>query len=182
MDNLGLMKRNLFVAGLFLSASCWGLIGCTARPQLVTVAHVDLARMEGTWHVISNIPYWLEEGKVATADRYRLRSDGRMDNTYVFRRGSFDAPEEEWHGIAWVDDAASNAHWKVQFVWPFTTDYLIIDLDPDYRWLAVGHPSRDYFWILARERSMDPMVRAGILSRAQAQGYDPARIADVPQP
>ena len=75
-----------------------------------------------------------------------------MDNTYVFRRGSFDAPEEEWHGIAWVHDTSSNAHWKVRFIWPFSVDYLIIDLDPDYRWLAVGHPSRDYFWILARER------------------------------
>ena len=176
------MTRKLFVAGLSLLAGCWSLNGCATRPPLVTVPQVDLARMEGTWHVISNIPYWLENGKVATADRYHLRPDGRMDNIYVFRRGSFDAPEEEWHGIAWVHDPASNAHWKVRFIWPFTVDYLIIDLDPEYRWLAVGHPSRDYFWILARERRLAPEVRAGILARAQDQGYDPSRIADVPQP
>lgn len=170
------MLRLLIAAGAAL------LAGCASRPPLITVPHVDLGRMEGTWHVITHIPYWLEEGKVATADRYRLRPDGRMDNTYVFRRGSFDAPEEEWHGIAWVADPATNARWKVRFIWPFSVDYLIIDLDPGYRWLAVGHPSRDYFWILARERRLDPAVKAGIVARAAAQGYDPAAFADVPQP
>lgn len=156
--------------------------GCAARPPLRTVPQVDLPRMEGTWYVITHIPYWLEEGKVATADRYRLRPDGRMDNTYVFRRGSFDAPEEEWHGVAWVHDTASNAHWKVRFIWPFSIDYLIIDLDADYRWLAVGHPSRDYFWILARERRLDPVTWSGIVARAAEQGYNTTRFADVPQP
>jgi len=170
------MSRSLIAAALAL------LSGCAARAPLVTVPQVDLPRMEGTWYVIANIPYWLEEGKVATADRYRLRPDGRMDNTYVFRRGSFDAPEEEWHGVAWVHDKTSKAHWKVQFIWPFSVDYLIIDLDADYRWLAVGHPSRDYFWILARERQLDPTIKSGIVTRAAAQGYDVARFADVPQP
>ena len=165
-----------------LLAAVFALMGCAERPPMKTVPRVDLPRMEGTWYVIANIPYWLENGKVATADRYHLREDGRMDNTYVFRRGSFDAPEEEWHGIAWVHDPATNAHWKVRFLWPFSVDYLVIDLDPDYRWLAVGHPSRDYFWILARERHLDPAIYDGIVQRAAAQGYDPTRFAFVPQP
>lgn len=172
------MRLRSLAAGLL----CALLGGCASRPPLTTVPYVDLQRMEGTWYVIANIPYWLEEGKVATADRYRLRPDGRMDNVYVFRRGSFDAPEEEWHGVAWVHDTTTNAHWKVRFLWPFSADYLVIDLDPGYRWLAVGHPSRDYFWILSRERHIDPALRAAIVARAAAQGYDPARIADVPQP
>jgi apolipoprotein D and lipocalin family protein len=162
--------------GIFL------LGGCDSRPPLITVPKVDLTRMEGTWYVITHIPYWLEEGKVATADRYKLLPDGRMENTYVFRRGSFDAPEEEWHGIAWVHDHSTNAHWKVRFLWPFSIDYLIIDLDPDYRWLAVGHPSRGYFWILSKTRQLDPAIKSGIIARAGQQGYDVTTFADVPQP
>lgn len=165
-----------------LSASLF-LLGCgPSRPPLVTVPSVDLKRMEGTWYVITHIPYWLEKGKVATADRYRLLPDGTMENIYVFRRGSFTAPEEEWHGVAWVHDQTTRAHWKVRFLWPFSLDYLIIDLDPEYRWLAVGHPSRNYFWILARERAIPAEIRAGIIARATQQGYDPSAFADVPQP
>lgn len=166
---------SLLAAGVFS--------GCgTKREPLRTVAAIDLTRMEGTWYVTHHIPYWLEEGKVATADVYKLRSDGRMDNTYVFRRGSFDAPEEEWHGVAWVVNKETNAHWKVRFVWPFSTDYMIIDMDPNYAWVAVGHPSRDYFWILSKTRQLAPEIVEGIMERAVTQGYDRTRFAAVPQP
>ena len=37
------------------------------------------------------------------------------------------------------------------WVWPISGDYEVVALDPDYRWSLVGHPSRDYAWILARE-------------------------------
>ncbi len=176
------LRRFLLLAAPLAVVAAILMPGCSAARPMPTVPKVDLKRMEGTWYVITHISYWLEEGKVATADRYRLREDGRMDNTYVFRRGTFDAPEEEWHGVAWVHNAQTNAHWKVRFLWPFSIDYLIIDLDPDYRWLAVGHPSRDYFWILCRERRLDAQVKAGIVARAVAQGYDASRFADVPQP
>jgi apolipoprotein D and lipocalin family protein len=156
--------------------------GCDARPALVTVPSVELPRMEGTWYVTHHIPYWLEEGKVATADVYRLRPDGRIDTEFVFREESFDAPEERWTGIAWVVDPTTNAHWKVRFLWPFSTDFLIIDRSADYAWVAVGHPSRDYFWILSRTRSLQPDVVDGIMTRAVAQGYDRTRFAPVPQP
>lgn len=165
-----------------LLAGCL-LVGCAAeRPALRTVTSVDLQRMEGIWYVTHHIPYWLEEGKVATADEYRLRPDGRMDNTYIFRRGSFDAPEERWHGVAWVHDTTTNAHWKVRFIWPFSIDYLIIDRDADYGWVAVGHPSRDYFWILSRTRALPAATVDGIMARAADQGYDRTRFAAVPQP
>jgi len=160
------------------------LTGCASSnlPPLRTVPHVDLGRYLGDWHVIANIPYFLENGKVATLDRYAMRADGRMDNTYLFRRGSFSAPEESWRGVAWVTNPQTNAEWQVQFIWPIRSTYLIIDLDPDYRWAVVGHPGRNLLWVLARERSLPDTVYEGILQRAAAQGYDPARIAKVPQP
>lgn len=157
--------------------------GCgSKRPPLRTVDRIELPAMEGTWYVTHHIPYWLEKGKVATADVYALRPDGRMNNTYVFRRGSFAAREQRWHGIAWVHDTTTNAHWKVRFIWPFSKDYLIIDKDGDYAWVAVGHPSRNYFWILSRTRQLPADIVDGIMARAEVQGYDRTRFAAVPQP
>lgn len=160
------------------------LAGCTTtpRPPLRTVPRVDLERYLGDWYVIANIPYVLENGKVATLDRYAKRPDGRMDNIFIFRKGSFDAPEQQWRGISWVYNHVTNAEWRVQFIWPFRVPYLVIDLDPDYRWAVIGHPSRNYLWVLARGRSLPDDVYAGILTRAAAQGYDPKRVAKVPQP
>lgn len=161
------------------------LVGCAStggRPPLRTVERVDLERYMGRWYVIANIPYLLERGKVASYDTYGVRPDGRMQNDFTFRKGSFDAPEQTWHGVAWVHNPVTNAEWRVRFIWPFSVTYLVIDLDPEYRWAVIGHPSRDYLWVLARDRSLPETVYRGILDRAAAQGYDASRIMPVPQP
>lgn len=161
------------------------LVGCAStggQPPLRTVAHVDLDRYLGRWYVVANIPYILEKGKVASYDTYALRPDGRMQNDFTFRQGSFDAPEQTWKGVAWVHDKTTNAEWRVRFIWPFAATYLVIDLDPEYRWAVIGHPSRSLLWVLARDRALPPYIYQGILDRAAAQGYDASRIAPVPQP
>ena len=173
----GVKLLALMVATLFLS-------GCssTSHIPLRGVDYVDLERYMGEWFVIAHIPYALEEGKVATLDRYALREDGKIDNVFAFREETFEAPEEEWKGVAWVSDTESNAEWRVQFLWPFSASYVIMDIDRDYRWAIVGHPSRKYLWILSRERLMAPGQLEDLIGRAEAQGFDPEVIERVPQP
>ena len=152
------------------------------KPPLKTVDHVDLDRYVGRWYVIANIPYFLENGKVASYDTYSKLPGGRLGNNFTFRRGSLDAPEVTWHGKADVVNTQTNAEWSVQFVWPFTASYLVIDLDTDYKWAVVGHPGRDLFWVLSRQRQMDEPLYQDILKRAAAQGYDISQVRKVEQP
>ncbi len=159
------------------------LSSCTSpsKPPLKTVAKVDLPRFMVDWHVFANIPYSLENGKVGTVDRYALMPDGRIQNTFLFRRGSLDAPLEEWKALAWVHDKKTNAEWRVQFVWPFRVPYLVIDLDPQYRWAVIGYPSRKLGWVLTRKTTLDDATYRGILKRMEEQGYDASRLTKVPQ-
>ena len=169
---------------LLLLGSLAALIsGCATTPALVhTVPHVDLNRYLGNWYVIANIPYVLEKGKVASYDTYSLRPDGRMNNVFTFRKGSFAAPEKSWHGVAWVVNRESNAEWRVRFLWPLYSTYLVLELDPDYRWAVVATPGHKLLWVLARERHLDDTTYAEILKRIAAQGYDASRVVKVPQP
>lgn len=159
------------------------LTGCSHRKTspLRTVPHVDLDRYLGRWYVIANIPYFLEKGKVASYDTYTRRPDGKLDNLFTFRKGSFDAPEQTWHGVAWVTNPTTNSEWKVRFLWPLTSTYLVLELDPEYRWAVVGTPGRDLLWILARDRQLAPADYEHILGLIEAQGYDRAQIVPVPQ-
>jgi apolipoprotein D and lipocalin family protein len=68
-------------------------------------------------------------------------------------------------GKAWVVDHKSNAKLKVRFFWPFSGDYWIIDLGADCQYAVVGHPKRNYLWILSRSPRMDPAVYDGIRER-----------------
>lgn len=167
----------------FLLLSSLGLLSCSSMKHapLQTVPQVDLKRYMGDWYVFANIPYSLEKGKVGTLDRYALRPDGRIDNIFLFRRGSLDAPLEQWKGVAWVHNKATNAEWRVQFVWPLRLPYLIIDLDPDYQWSVIGYPSRKLAWVLSRKPALDEATYRGILQRMAKQGYDTRLLAKVPQ-
>lgn len=172
------MKHMIAIVGLVALSGCAMMRG---GPPLETVDEVDLERYMGEWYVIANIPYFGERGNVAGRAIYRMRDDGRMDDIYRYRDGSFDAPVEEMTGVAWVVDEDSNAEWKVQFYWPIRFGYYIVGLDDDYRWTVVGHPSREYAWIMARKPELPDERYQALLDLLDARGFDSSRVEKVPQ-
>ena len=148
---------------------------------LRTVGHVDLHRYMGDWRVIANIPYFGEKNCVDSIESYALRPDGRIANTFTYRKKSFAAPQKQLHALAWVTNHQTNAEWKVRFFGLITVDYLVIDLDRDYQWAVLGYPGRKLGWILAREKTLPGHTYQAILHRLASQGYDPARFQKVPQ-
>lgn len=172
--------KKLLLIGL-VAALLAGCASMRGGEPLETVESVDLDRYMGQWYVIANIPYFGERGNVAGRAIYRPRDDGRMDDIYLYRKGDFDSEERRLEGVAWVVDETSQARWKVRFYWPFTFDYYIVDLDPDYQWTLVGHPSRSYAWIMAREPRMDDELYDSLLDRLAEHGFDRDALYKVPQ-
>lgn len=179
------MLRAIAAAALTLA-----MIGCSttqkhtmAKPKtpLRTVQHVDLRRYMGDWRVIANIPYFAEKGCVDSIESYALRPDGKIENWFTYRKESLSAPQQTIKATGEVVNQETNAEWKVKFFGLIKARYLIIDLDPEYQWTVVGHPSRDYGWIMARERSLPPATYEAILDRLAVQGYDPGKFVKVVQ-
>jgi len=169
----------MWVLALLASLS----LGCTSmKPPLKPVSHVDLPRYMGDWYVIANIPYFAEKNCFDSIESYALRPDGKIHNWFRCRKGSFDAPmEQKATAVASVLDPASNAVWSVRFFKIIAVKYEILNLDPNYQWVMVGHPSRRYGWIMARSKTLDEATYQRILQATVAQGYDPAQFHKVPQ-
>lgn len=176
--NLGLWRALTTTATVLVLSGCALL---APKEPLPTVESVDLDRYMGQWYVIANIPYFGERGNVAGRAIYRQRDDGRMDDIYIYKKGDFDAPDERLEGVAWVVDDNTRAEWKVRFYWPLSFGYYIVGLDEDYQWSMVGHPTRNYAWIMAREPTMDEALYARLLARFEALGYDASELQKVPQ-
>jgi apolipoprotein D and lipocalin family protein len=152
------------------------------KPALKTVDHVDLPRYMGDWYVIANIPYFAEKNCFDSIESYALRPDGKINNWFRCRKGSFTAPlAQKASALVTVDDPTSNAAWHVHFFKIISVKYLILALDPNYQWVLVGHPSRRYGWIMSRAKTMDEGLYQRILHDAAEQGYDPAKFQKVPQ-
>ena len=178
------MKRfGLLLVGIL------GLSGCATTttnrlqlPELRTVAHVDLNHYVGTWYDIASFPQRFQAGCTGSTATYTIRSDGDIDVVNRCRKNSLEGEEKVATGRARVIDRTTNAKLKVSFFWPFWGDYWIIDLGPDYEYAVVGHPSRDYLWILSRTPTMEAAVYDGIVERLKAQGYEVQRLNRTLQP
>ena len=165
------------------------LTGCSATttetlrlPPLRTVPSVDLERYVGTWYEIASYPQSFQEGCTATTAEYTAREDGEIDVVNRCRKGGLDGPLSEARGRARVVDRETHAKLEVSFFPLAWGEYWIIELAPDYRYAVVGHPSRDYLWILSRTPSLEQETFDAIRARLEEQGYPLDRLVVTPQP
>jgi apolipoprotein D and lipocalin family protein len=162
--------------------SITGCIDVNKYPPLSQVFKVEINRYLGLWYEIARIDHSFQKGCVASTADYSLRPDGYIKVINQCRKNSLDGEISSVEGKAWVVDRDTNAWLKVQFFWPFRGDYVIIDLDErDYSYAVVGHPSRDYLWVLSRSPEMDKERFQEIMTRIAKQGYDINRITKYPQ-
>lgn len=160
------------------------LVSCAGAPlrtsqTLQPAAAVDTQRFLGTWHIIAHIPYWPERGKVATRVEYVARADGRVDDLYYFR-DTLDGPEQRWEGVAWPLDS-SGARWKARFIWPFSTEFWVVEVDADYQLALIATPDAKLAWVYARSPQLDDERYAAALARLQALGVDSTRLQRIPR-
>ncbi|MFZ1864758.1 MAG: lipocalin family protein [Polyangiales bacterium] len=150
-------------------------------PPLETVPEVDLRRYLGTWYEIASYPQPFQKGCTHTTATYSLRDDGQIEVLNQCRKGSQDGKKDVARGRARVVDHETNAKLEVSFFGPFWGDYWITDLGPHYEYAVVGHPSRDYLWILSRTPKLDDATYRAILRRLEEKGYPLGRLVKTDQ-
>lgn len=166
---------------------CRTLLACAfAAPVLAAevapVTGFDAARYLGRWHEIASIPAWFQRDCASdTSATYTLTPEGELEVLNACRTAEGTMKEAEGRArFTQTPDvgALEVAFFSLfgQWIWPFAGDYVVIALDPAYRWSAVGHPSRDYGWILARETTLDTATLREIAGRFEAAGYDPCAL------
>ena len=142
----------------------------TPAPPLPTVQSVDLGRYYGTWYEIAHLPNRFQSMCVSdTQANYRPDDDVV---SVVNQCRTAEGTLERANGLAKVVEGSHGAKLRVSFFRPFYGDYWILELDPDYRWVLIGEPGRQYAWVLARQPQLDDATLQRLLARASALGFD----------
>lgn len=163
------------------------LNGCAAInqqvnfPPMKVVEDVEIEKYMGKWFEIASIPMSFQQDCTGTSATYTLNPDKTVKVFNQCFENSLDGPERNIEGKAWVDDKQLNSKLKVQFFWPFSGDYWLIELDKDYQYAVVGHPSRNYLWILSRKAKLDSDIYGQLLNNISSQGYDLNRVVKTLQ-
>ena len=167
------MKKILILMILLLTLKSYS----QNRPSVV--ASVDLNKYSGLWYEIARLPNPFEKNLKCITASYSIRDDGKIVVLNSGHRISDPSKISSSKGVAWIPDKNQPAKLKVQFFWPFSGNYWIIDLDKDYRYVLVGDPSFKYLWILCRKNLMEESTYKKLLEKAVSEGFDIAPLIKV---
>ena len=112
---------------------------------------------------------------VVTTAFYRRVSETELAVVHECREGSLDGPRRRSAARAVVPDPDVPAKLSLD-VGGFFGDYWIVDVADDYRYVAVGHPSRDYLWILSRTPALAEDDLTALETRLKDADFDVSRL------
>ena len=153
-----------------------------------TVPYVDINRYMGQWFEIASIPVRFQRDCVGTTANYKLLENGQVQVLNTCRKFELDGELVEAKGRGRVVEAQTNSKLEISFVgpffgdtWFFWADYWIVELGENYEYAVVGSPSREYLWVLSRDKTMNDELFNAILERRKLDGYDTTKLKRTKQ-
>ena len=140
------------------------------------VRELDLDRFLGSWYEVARFDLFFERGMSQTKANYVLRDDGNID---VINTGIKNGRPKTAKGKAKLTDIPSLL--RVSFFGPFYSDYRVMLVDADYRYMLIGSGSDGFLWILSRTPQLADNDRTAILSEVKTRGYDTDKLIWVKQ-
>lgn len=166
---------------IFIGLFSLMLTSIAMSQTLETVPYVDLNKYAGKWYEIASFPQRFQKGCYATTAEYTVTDKGFVIVENRCNKDSINGKPSYIKGKAFVVENSGNAKLKVQFFWPFKGKYWIIDLADDYSYAVVGHPNRNYLWILSRTATMNDAIYQQIVSRIKEKGFDISKLKRTTQ-
>jgi len=149
--------------------------------KLEVVSSLDLKKFQGTWYEIAHNPWFPEKGCFYMIANYKLTKENNIKVTNICRKNGMDGQISKVSGIAWLVDPKIKAKWEVQFIWPFTLDYWVIEIEENYNYAVIGEPDRENLWILSRKPIMEKELLSRIIKNTKSKGYDLSNLILTPQ-
>jgi apolipoprotein D and lipocalin family protein len=158
------------------------LPACAGSAQPIPLAaHVDLEAIQGGWYILATIPNHFEKGMVAPFDVYSLRAQGGIQEDFYLRSGGFHAKLRHFTVTDTIVPGSNNAHWRVHILWPLRLPFLVLYIDPAYRYVLFGENNRSLGWVFSRTPTIAEADYQALLARFAVLGYDTTRFRKVIQ-
>lgn len=175
------MKRKnvlLILAAIAVAGTSGFIYSCRSVkvPDGITV--VNNFRLEpymGTWYEIARFDFKHEKDLSNVTATYSLKDNGTVK---VVNRG-YNYVKDQWeqaNGKATFVDKTTEGALKVSFFGPFYGGYNVVSMEPDYQNALIFGETKDYIWILSRNKTIPEDVKEQFLKEAEKAGYDLERL------
>ena len=133
-------------------------------------AKVDLNKYQGKWYDQASFPTWFDKNCEGQRAEYKVRPDGKVDviNTCL-------PSGRQVKGTA-RSVSKDNKNLKVSFFPLIEGDYNILYLDKGYKNVVVGSSSKNYLWILTKNKNIPKKELDKLVMIAKKKGYDTSKL------
>ena len=173
------MKQS--IVNFFLFLTCTFFHGCfngESTGEIPPVSDFDLIRYMGKWYEIARYPHSFEQDLTHVSAEYSLNSDKTVT---VINRGMKHGKPVIIRGIAKMNGPAEKGNLKVSFFRPFYGEYKIIFFNPERTVAVVTSSTKNYLWILAREKEIPREQMQKILTFLKMKGFPTDKLIMVAQ-
>ena len=147
-------------------------------PDNSTTPTLDIRRFMGRWYEIARYEHRFEKGMTHVSATYTLSGNGKIE---VLNEGLKEGKHKQIQGRAKQPNPQDPGKLKVSFFLWFYSDYYVLYIDPEYRYLLVGSSSDKYLWIMSREKSLAKETLDQLLDKLRVRGYDTDKLLFVAQ-
>ena len=147
-------------------------------PDNSTTPTLDIRRFMGRWYEIARYEHRFEKGMTHVSATYTLSGNGKIE---VLNEGLKEGKHKQIKGRAKQPNPQDPGKLKVSFFLWFYSDYYVLYIDPEYRYLLVGSSSDKYLWIMSREKSLEKETLDQLIDKLRMRGYDTDKLLFVAQ-
>lgn len=131
------------------------------------VKTVSIPRYMGKWYSQGRIPAWFDR-----EDCGQQMAEYELEDEKINVTNKCLGNKDKIEGTA-RSVSKDNKRLKVNFGIPFVEgDYIIEYLSTDYEYVIIGHPTKKFLWILARDKKIPKKKYEELLKIAKDKGYD----------
>lgn len=174
MDNSKIDFKKMVVPGLLMLGA--GILLYALRPIRIPfyaqpLKDFDIKKYAGEWFEIARLDFKFEKDLKNVTANYLLNDDGSIR---VINRG-FNAKKQIWQearGKAKFNGPSDRSALKVSFFGPFYSGYNVVMMSPQYKHALVFGETKDYLWILSRNKTISVPAKKKFLEKALEAGYN----------
>jgi apolipoprotein D and lipocalin family protein len=170
MTRAGRLLGRIWVCAAAVLSGCYD-----GAPPPDVAPVVDLERFAGKWYEIAKLPRLTETECTGTVSTYRIQGDGDLQMNSECHVRALDGELKTMTANLKVPDRATPAKLALG-ISGFYGDYWILEVGADYEYAVIGHPSREYLWVLSRTPTLAPATMSAVLKRAKAQQFAVERL------
>jgi apolipoprotein D and lipocalin family protein len=137
----------------------------------------------GRWYEIARTPNHMQGDCQAATSDFSGWSGGAFSLTQTCRQGAPNGPAQVTKVSGSILPASSNAKMRLAMMGGLLSqEYWIVDHADDNAWAIMATPGGHFVWLLSRQPVVSPAVRAGLVARVQALGFDVSHLTYEQQP